>query len=564
MESTAVKFTSPRPELGPSRNEAWLRVGLSVVVVVVALVATLAMATAPVRPGVTAAVRQSLLDAARNDRAGVFDVLVKGNGSTSSAKLAESVRHSSTGRVMHTFTSVNAIELKLTGSELLELARQHGVASIVANGGVVSEGLDNHQHWDENDGAKWYWGSPAAKASNGTTPTIAIVDSGVSNANDAFGGRLLAQFDLGGGSAAGDPRGHGTFVAAIAAGAGAHFAGTDPNANILSLDVFGANGTGKTSDVISAVDWILQNKDRYDIRVANFSLQTSQQSSFVNDPLDQAVERLWEAGVVVVASAGNYGTDGQPSGVTYAPGNDPFVITVGASDIVAQNDPKHDVNAPWSAYGYTLDGFAKPDLGAPGRYVTEEIPAGSTLYADYPNNQVKPGQLQLSGTSFSAPVVSGMAAALLAAHPDWTPDEVKGALMASAVPTPKAAPNSLGVGEANIQRAFALHDTPPNPNAALEQFLVADPAGGPYPIFDSASWFAAAQNDPSWNSASWSSASWSSASWSSASWSSASWSSASWSSASWSAASWSSSAESSNSMTDASETAAGDGIDPNY
>src|SRR5262245_23185655 len=80
-----------------------------------------------------------------------------------------------------------------------------------------------------------------------------------------------------------------------------------------------------TRDVIAAADWILANKDTYAIRVANFSLHTSQANSFMYDPLDKAVERLWFAGVVVVAAAGNYGVEGTPSGVPFAPGNDPFV-----------------------------------------------------------------------------------------------------------------------------------------------------------------------------------------------------------------------------------------------
>jgi serine protease AprX len=188
----------------------------------------------------------------------------------------------------------------------------------------------------------------------------------------------------------------------------------------------------------------------------------------------------------------------------------------------------------------------------------QQLPAGATLFGDYPNNVVKGGSLQLSGTSFAAPIVSGMAADLLASHPDWTPDQVKGVLMASAMPVPKAATNSLGVGEANIQRALALKTTP-NPNLGLEQFLIADPTGGPLPIFDVDTWIDVAQSNASWNAASWSSASWSSASWSSASWSSASWSSASWSSASWSSSSWNSA-----SWNNVANNAIGDGTNLNY
>jgi hypothetical protein len=149
--------------------------------------------------------------------------------------------------------------------------------------------------------------------------------------------------------------------------------------------------------------------------------------------------------------------------------------------------------------------------------------------------------MELSGTSFAAPIVSGIAALALGRHPDWTPDQIKGALMLGAKPLPRASDMSEGVGEVNASRSIEL-TSPPNPNLALDKFIVTDPVTGA-PIFDAASWASAAKSDASWSSASWSSASWASASWSSASWASASWASASWASASWAsnaeaAASW--------------------------
>jgi hypothetical protein len=122
---------------------------------------------------------------------------------------------------------------------------------------------------------------------------------------------------------------------------------------------------------------------------------------------------------------------------------------------------------------------------------------------------------------------------VLALHPSFTPDQVKGALMVAAVAPPTAATGSLGVGEIKADRAAAVA-SPPNPNLALNKYVVSDPAGGSGRVFDAASWSNAAKADASWNSASWASASWSSASWNTASWANASWSTASWASASWS------------------------------
>jgi serine protease AprX len=523
------------------------RRALCLLAVASALLAPLAAGVSSAQAGGkhdAAVVPDDLIQAAKQDQKGVFNVLLSGDGSAKSAKLAGKIAHmldkgddakALGSQLRAQFSSVDALELNLSGKDLLKLAKEKGILSIVPNADVTPEKWGNSQKWDDAVKVNWFWGSPYAKA---TAPTIAIVDSGVDNSNGQFGTRLLGQFDLGGGSPQGDSRGHGTFVAALAAGGGV-YTGVSPTSNIVSLDVFDSQGRGTASSVISAADWILAHRAEYNIRVANFSLQTSQSSSFMYDPLDQAVERLWQSGIVVTAAAGNYAVDGKPSGVLYAPANDPFVITVGAVDIHGSADTRDDLNSPWSAYGYTNDGFAKPELGAPGRYLIAEVPGASTIFADYPANVIKADTIQLSGTSFAAPIVAGMAANLLGTHPAWTPDQVKGVLMGSAIPLGKAAVNSVGVGEVNLQKAFELKETP-NPNLALNQFLVPDPNGSGLLVFDGANWMQAAQNSASWNSASWNSASWNSASWNSASWNSASWNSASWNSASWNSASWNS------------------------
>jgi serine protease AprX len=299
--------------------------------------------------------------------------------------------------------------------------------------------------------------------------------------------------------------------------------------------VLNDDGMGWTSDVIAGADWVLQHKDEYGIRIANFSLNGSADSSFMYDPLDRAVERLWFAGVVVVAAAGNYG-EGAEGTVKYAPANDPFVITVGAADLAGTADPADDFAAPWSVYGFTYDGFRKPELGASGRYMIGPVPESATLTAERPDRVVAPGYMQLSGTSFAAPVVSGAAAHVLALHPEYTPDQVKGALMVTARAT-SAAPWALGLGEVDAVLAATV-DGPPDANAALEQFLSVDAAG--VTAFDVDGWALLAQSDSSWNSASWNSANWNSANWNSANWNSANWNSGSWNSANWNSANWNS------------------------
>jgi subtilisin family serine protease len=367
-------------------------------------------------------------------------------------------------------------------------------------------GVWSSQIWPAAAGLPALWEAVAQTPA----PVIAVVDSGIDPNTPDVAGRIVDQVTIteSPNNSPGDGRGHGTLVASLAAGNANGRAGAAPGAKLVSLDVLDDQGMAQTSDVIAAADWIYQHKDADRIRVANFSLNGSVGASFQFDPLDRALERLWLSGVVVVAAAGNYAVNGQPSGVPFAPGNDPLVITVGANDTVGTASPSDDVTAPWSAFGSTIDGFGKPDLGAPGRMLIGAVPTSATLTTERPDRVVGPGLMQLSGTSLATPIVAGAAADILALHPAWTPDQVKGALMASATTLQSAVPESSGLGEINAAAAARLDD-PPNPNAALEQFLV---PGSP-PSIDTDQWATAAAADPAWASAYWGSAYWGSAYW---------------------------------------------------
>jgi serine protease AprX len=466
--------------------------------------------------------------------------------------------------VRKSFKSVNAFAAELTGKEILKLAARKDVLAVTEDSvlrttslvplpspGTLLPQLSTRQRWPHVSALAKTWSSVLSGLVK--PPAIAIVDSGIDASRVDFAGRVLAEVTITDRTpnAPGDGRGHGTFVAGIAAGSAIGYAGAAPNAKLVSIDVVDDAGIANTRDVIAAADWILANKDQYGIRVANFSLHNSLQSSFRFDPLDRAVERLWFSGVVVVAAAGNYGD--AKGGVMHAPSNDPFVITVGAADIAGTVSVSDDFAAPWSARGYTLDGFAKPELSAPGRYMVSAVPPSATLTQERPERVVEPGYMQLSGTSFAAPVVAGAAAYVLALHPGWTPSQVKGALMRTARALGAAAPLTAGVGHVFATRAAELVD-PPNPNRALEQFVVPDPEGGATPVFDAASWTDAARADGSWDAASWTDASWTDASWTDASWTNASFSLASWTDASWTDSAFSSASWTDASWTDASWT----------
>jgi serine protease AprX len=513
--------------------------------------------------GLKAYVEDSLLAGVQANPKGTFDVILQGNrGGNTSGFLAKVLsdtsggadEHLSAANVRQQFSAIDGFEANLSGKVILHLAKQGLVTSIMANEAVEKTAVQlpnyNSQLWSYSTGAVVDW----TNASLPKLPTIAVVDSGIDPTRTGdFGNRIVGQVNLASTqpNSPGDGYGHGTFVAGIAAGSAAGYAGVAPKANILSIDVMNDQGQASVADVIKAAGWILANKSTYNIRVANFSLHAVNRASIMFDPLDQAVEKLWLNGVVVVAASGNYAQNGQASGVPYAPGNDPFVITVGAADIADTVDSSDDTVAPWSAWGYTPDGFSKPELSGPGRYIVGPVPVGGVLPASRPSDVVSPGYMRLSGTSFSAPMVAGAAAMLLDKNPAWTPDQIKGALMMTASKTPAAAPGSLGVGELNIPKARSL--TPnasiPNPNAGLDRFLATAADGTT--AFNAAAWESAATSNAAWDSAAWSDAAWSSAAWSSAAWSDAAWSDAAWASAAWGTAAWSDAAWSDAAWSDA-------------
>jgi serine protease AprX len=479
---------------------------------------------------VTAVVPDGLIAAATANPDRQFDVIVQGN-KVSSGTVGQDVTGSN-GKVKMKFLTVAGVDALVSGKDLLKLARNPHVLSITPNAKTSLTDYQDSTMWqdstdmailknsfDPNTGAVT---GPAPQA-----PAIAIVDSGVQSRAD-FGTRLVASVNLCSlcpVTASGDDEGHGTMVAGVAAGGSSQYPGGAPNAPIVSLRTADANGQSLESDVIAAADWIDAHARQYNIGVANFSLATADQTSIRVDPLDKAVERLWLDGIVVVAAAGNHGT-GSPVSMSIAPANDPFVITVGALDQHLTSDPTDDTVPSWSAYGTTMDGFSKPDVSAPGRYMIAPVPAGSTIATQFPDRVVAPGYIWMSGTSFATPIVSAEAAQILARHPSWTPDQVKGAIMLSANYLPNNSGFAAGVGEVDGGIAATL-DSAPNPNVGLYQFVSADPISGKK-AFDAASWANYLSSGASWAQASWGEASWGEASWSAASWGQASWNAASW------------------------------------
>jgi serine protease AprX len=290
-----------------------------------------------------------------------------------------------------------------------------------------------------------------------------------------------------------DTYGHGTHVAGILNGSGLRSSGPDafrtfrgvaPGARLIALRALRPDGTGQTSDVLRAMDWVILHRREYNVRVLNLSLGHPITESFATDPLCRAVRAAVRNGITVVVAAGNQGTLGTGFGTVLSPGNEPSALTVGAIDdnhTVARGD---DVLAPFSAKGPTLiDHIVKPDLVAPGAFIVSLRAPGSQLDVTHHDLVLQAGAyrtdgdhsrdgdyFELSGTSLAAPMVAGTAAVMLQKDPGLTPAQVKTRLMASAVKDDRL-PFETGAGALDI--AGALLSTASAGSALSPQAAVA-------------------------------------------------------------------------------------------
>ncbi|MGE5814928.1 MAG: S8 family peptidase, partial [Acidobacteriota bacterium] len=312
---------------------------------------------------------------------------------------------------------------------------------------------------------------------DGSGVVVAVIDSGVAAAHDDLADsdgrpRVVRFVDfVNGREVPYDDYGHGTHVAGIIAGNGRDSdgarSGIAPAAGLIVLKALDASGSGRISDVISALDYVLANKDALNIRIVNLSLAASVYESCDVDPLTIAAQRVASAGIVVVAAAGNLGRniDGiiQYGGIT-APGNAPWVLTVGAASHMGTVMRSDDTIAPFSSRGPTfVDAGAKPDIVAPGVGIESLSAPDSTLYGTLSAYLLSGSEstsflpyLSLSGTSMSAPVVSGTIALMLQANPALTPNAVKAILQFTSERRGAYDPLSQGAGFLNAKGAVAL------------------------------------------------------------------------------------------------------------
>ncbi len=370
----------------------------------------------------------------------------------------------------------NGAVLDVSDSELDDLQRDgsllhiSGDLPVKGDMAVTNKVTGAETVWQGTSGLLGLLGTPGY---TGKGIGVAVLDSGIA-AHTALDTRVIAHVNLVSDEpvASGDPFGHGTHLAGIIGGntSAARYVtagfsgGSAPAVRLIDVRVLGSDGVGYTSDVIAGIDWAIANRSRYNIRVINLSLGHPVTEPSTTDPLCQAVARAVTAGIVVVTSAGNYGTTstGAPvlGGVT-SPGNSPLAITVGAVDTFGTASTSDDRLAPYSSRGPTAyELTVKPDVVAPGTKVVSLESYRSRLSTTFPQWHIAgTGQnayMRLSGTSMAAAVVSGGVALLLNANPSLSPAQVKIALQMGARYMSDGGLIGAGAGNVNFAQTMKV------------------------------------------------------------------------------------------------------------
>ena len=508
------------------------------------------------------------------------------------------------GAVTKDLSIINAFVAEMPAKDAVRLASTRGVrwvsldAPVIPSGGPIDTATLRNVYV-KAVGADRVWNEGPAYL-QGQGVTVAVVDSGncqssngrVKTCDDLLGPnnltRVVATRSYDGGSKGSDDFGHGSLIEGVIGGtgigSGGKYMGIAPNVNLVSVGIADSLGKALTSDVIAGLQWVLVNKAAYNIRVVNLSLNSSLPQSYHTSPLDAACEVLWFNGVVVVVAAGNNG-----AGTLYPPANDPYVITVGATDDKGTSSLDDDEWASFSAYGTDEAGAVKPDLVAPGKNLISIVPKNqSKIWKEHPRSYIGESAsheyyMRVSGTSFAAPVVSGAVALLLQDEPNLTPDQVKYRLKATAnkgwagydaaragagyldvyaavhgttteranlgnVPQQRLAKMALIALWASYNGGRSIDwdlvnwdsvDAPPQRLAKMALIaLWASNNGGSGIDWDSVNWDSVNWDSVNWDSVNWDSVNWDSVNWDSVNWDSVNWDSVNWDSVNWDSVNW--------------------------
>lgn len=390
------------------------------------------------------------------------------------------------GRTTARLHIIHAIAARLSPHAAARLRTFRGIRAVTRNAAVRSQRL-----LDTSQLVSTY---PYAAQAPQTWTTlrgrgvgVAVVDTGIDGnlpdfrATDGSSRVVGSVVTNPGATTAQDTYGHGTHVAGILAGDGTQrtlgdpewgrYIGVAPGANLVSVKISDDHGAATVLDAIYGLQFIVDHKSDYNIRIANLSFEAADPSSYHTDPLDAAAEAAYFNGILVVAAAGNHGTSADA--VSRPPANDPFVLSVGAFDPIETRPVSDDIYTSWSSVGTTQDGIAKPEVGAPGVHMASLLAPNSDYGLLCPACIVDGQYFLAGGTSMAAPVVSGVAALMLEAHPGWTPDQLKSSIIATARRSSSSAPP-----EVNAAGATTLLTPASGANAGFTPNDLVDPATG--------------------------------------------------------------------------------------
>ena len=421
--------------------------------------------------------------------------------------------------------TIDIVTARVSEDAVRALRSDPRVRFIAADGIVTAVGRKDRFERGEGRPSPGLGVIDAAKAWAGATGsgiTVALMDTGIAEHPDLAGSVVTRVDFVNDGATLLDPSGHGTFVAGLIAAHGRTFKGVAPDAKLVSLRVLDVNGTGTMHAVLAAFNWVLHNRTAEHIKILNLSFGAPQRASYHNELLAGVVESAWFAGVTVVAAAGN---DGPAPGTVSMPGADPFVVTVGS--LADQGTPASadDRESLFSSRGPTQDGFAKPDVLAPGEHVVSLRVPGTALDLDDERGQSQRDSslaspyAKLSGTSASTALAAGVSALVLQAHRSYSPTQVKGALVAGGRRIAGTRTPGLDADDAVTARPARVNASV-LPSAVLLRILVAS---------------GQVSGDVNWDGVTWEGITWESVTWEGVTWESVSWESVTWESVTWEA-----------------------------
>ncbi|HEX2088963.1 MAG TPA: S8 family peptidase [Actinomycetota bacterium] len=546
------------------------------VAVGIALLAGAAFTGASSAPSVSdrTKVHPSVLRAAEARPSSLLPLIVR--EATPRSDAAERLVEGLGGTVTHDLSIIGSFSARLPGAELDSLLSSHDVLKVWGDGRIS---MSNMAKYDSaNPNKEWQRAikllDSRSAGYNGSGVTVAMLDTGIQPVRD-LAGRIVASADFTSEGDGLDRYGHGTHMAGIIAGTGASsngvWSGVAPNANLVSVKVAGADGSTDVSVVIAGLQWIVGNRSAFDIKVLNLSFGTDSVQSYLVDPLNYAVEQVWASGIFVAVAAGNRGPY---IGTVGKPGDDPFVVSVGAANLNGTPDRTDDTVAEFSSRGPTQDGLARPDLVAPGISIVSNRVKGSTVDLAHPLAAVDDNYMKGTGTSQATAVIAGVAALMYQANPSMSVNVAKATMIQTSGDSTALLPGG-GQGMVNVAKAVQwakdgrMATRPANQNlvpstgmGSLElsrgsYHVEVDTDGdGVYELLEgevgfgwtegewaagswrTASWSASSWRGDQWSAGSWRASSWSAGSWRSDTWTASSWRSDSWSASSWRASSW--------------------------